>query len=50
MTGFQLARPGSASWTVPAREAAGSGRHASNERARLTFRRLFYMARHATRV
>ena len=49
MTGFQLARPGSASWTVPARETASSGRHASDARARLTFRRLFYLARHATR-
>jgi hypothetical protein len=49
MTGFQLARPGSASWTVPAREVASSGRHSSNERARLTFRRLFYLARHARR-
>lgn len=49
MTGFQLTRPGAASWTVPAREAVGSGRHASNVRARLTFRRLFYLARHARR-
>ncbi len=49
MTGFQLTRPGVASWTVPAREAAGSGRHASNARAQWSFRRLFYLARHASR-
>jgi len=49
MTGFQLTRPGTASWTLPAREAVGSGRHASNMRATLTWRRLFYLARHAIR-
>jgi hypothetical protein len=49
MTGFQLARPGTGSWTVPARKAVGSGRHASNVRATLTVRRLFYLARHAAR-
>ncbi len=49
MTGFQLTRPGAASWTVPAREAAGTGRHASDGRAKLTFRRMFYLARHASR-
>ncbi len=49
MTGFQLTRSGAASWTAPARDAVGSGRHASNARARLTLRRLFYLARHATR-
>ena len=49
MTGFQLTRPGTASWTVPAREAVGSGRHASDVRAKLTLRRLFYLARHVNR-
>jgi hypothetical protein len=49
MTGFQLTRPGTASWTVPAREVVGSGRHASDARAKLTFRRLFYLARHVKR-
>jgi hypothetical protein len=49
MTGFQLTRPGTASWTVPAREAVGSGRHASDARAKLTLRRLFYLARHVKR-
>jgi|GEM_PF-2510142 hypothetical protein len=49
MTGFQLTRPGTASWTVPAREAVGSGRHASDARAKLTFRRMFYLARHVKR-
>jgi hypothetical protein len=49
MTGFELTRPGTASWTLPTREAVGSGRHASNLRARLTLRRLFYLARHAVR-
>jgi hypothetical protein len=49
MTGFSVTRSGAASWTLPAREVVGSGRHSSNTRARLTFRRLFYLARHATR-
>lgn len=49
MTGFQLTRSGVASWPAPTRDAVGAGRHASNVRARLTLRRLFYLARHATR-
>ncbi|HEY0168518.1 MAG TPA: hypothetical protein VGB75_15855 [Jatrophihabitans sp.] len=50
MTGFQLTRSGAASWTAPTRDAVvGSGRHASHARARLTLRRLFYLARHAAR-
>lgn len=49
MTGFQLTRPGTTSWALPAREAVGAGRHASNLRARWTVRRLFYLARHAIR-
>jgi hypothetical protein len=50
MTGFQVARPRTASWTLPAREAVGSGRHASNLRARLTLRRMCYLARHVRRA
>jgi hypothetical protein len=49
MTGFQVTRPGTASWTLPTREVVSAGRHASNQRARLTLRRLFYLARHAVR-
>jgi hypothetical protein len=49
MTGFQLTRPGTASWT-PAWEAVASGRHASNLRARWTWRRMFYLARHIRRA
>jgi hypothetical protein len=49
MTGFQLTRPGTASWTLPVREAVDSGRHASDLRARWTLRRMFYLARHVRR-
>jgi hypothetical protein len=59
MTGFQLTRPRpavvptSVPWAEPAQTPAAespirTGRHASAERARLTLRRLFYLARHAT--
>jgi hypothetical protein len=58
MTGFQLTRPRpavvptAAPWSEPAQTPAAespvrTGRHASAGRARLTLRRLFYMARHA---
>ena len=60
MTGFQLTRPRPAvatksmPWAEPVQTPAAespirTGRHASEARARLTLRRLFYVARHATR-
>jgi len=58
MTGFQLTRPRAAvvptsvPWAEPAQTPAAEspiriGRHVSAGRARLTLRRLFYVARHA---
>ncbi len=60
MTGFQLTRPRPAvaptqlPWAEPAQTPAAesqirTGRHACEARARLTLRRLFYLARHAAR-
>ena len=60
MTGFQLTRPRPAvvpkqvPWAEPAQTPAAespvpAGRHAATARARLTLRRLFYAARHASR-
>jgi len=57
MTGFQLTRPRVApasAWVEPAQAPAAespirAGRHASEVKARLTLRRLFYAARHAAR-
>jgi hypothetical protein len=57
MTGFQLTRPRVApapAWVEPAQAPAAespirAGRHASEAKARLTLRRLFYAARHAAR-
>ncbi|MFL6162288.1 MAG: hypothetical protein ACJ74U_08665 [Jatrophihabitantaceae bacterium] len=59
MTGFQLTRlrpavaPRQVPWSEPAQTPAAespvrTGRHASAGRAKLTLRRLFYVARHAT--
>ncbi|MCW2541773.1 MAG: hypothetical protein JWN95_3498 [Frankiales bacterium] len=56
MTGFQLTRPKSATtagWAKPTKSADVAdrpnrvGRHASMTRARLTVRRMLYVARHA---
>ncbi len=57
MTGFQLTRPHSGvtkttvPWSEPAaaESAIRAGRHGCDARARLSLRRLFYVARHATR-
>jgi hypothetical protein len=57
MTGFQLTRPRpgvaptAAPWSpqAPAAESIRTGRHACPARARLSLRRLFYLARHAAR-
>jgi len=50
MTGFQLTRPRAASWAETAQAPTAVGRHASAKRAKLTLRRLFYTARHATKL
>ena len=53
MTGIQLAPPHTAvphkaaTWSEPAQPVLG--RHGSVVRAKLTLRRLFYLARHAAR-
>lgn len=49
MTVFQLNRSQSATttWTQPSRALDRPGRHASELRAKLTLRRMFYVARHA---
>lgn len=49
MTVFQLNRSQSTPWTKPIPVADRPGRHATHLRAKLTFRRMFYVARHATR-
>jgi hypothetical protein len=51
MTVFQLNRSPSATktWTQPSQVMDRPGRHATELRARLTWRRLFYFARHAMR-
>jgi hypothetical protein len=48
MTGFQLTRPQSTTWAAE-RDADSVGRHACQERATLTLRRMFYFARHLGR-
>lgn len=49
MTVFQLNRSQSVPWTQPIPVADRPGRHASLSRAKLTLRRMFYVARHAAR-
>ncbi|MDT0261115.1 hypothetical protein [Jatrophihabitans lederbergiae] len=49
MTEIQLTRPQSARWTEPAKVRASVGRHACTQRARLTLRRVCYLARHLAR-
>ncbi|MDQ1732792.1 MAG: hypothetical protein QOK10_2951 [Pseudonocardiales bacterium] len=49
MTVFQLNRSQSTTWTQPTHVAHRPGRHAIELRARMTLRRLFYVARHAAR-
>jgi hypothetical protein len=49
MTGFSWTQPRTATLVRPADIAVLTGRHASALRAKLTLRRMFYLARHATR-